>query len=89
MYEMTLWHWHVSLCYRVKELRECEEAVYAGSIASSGQPVLSPAPVVDAISQLGTMLHKLEQVSVDIIKVANEHKQVGGDWEMSKVLKWA
>ncbi|KAK2189328.1 hypothetical protein NP493_109g06005 [Ridgeia piscesae] len=59
----------------VKELRECEEAVYAGSIASSGQPVLSPAPVVDAISQLGTMLLKLEQVSVDIIKVANEHKQ--------------
>lgn len=59
----------------VKELRECEVAVYAGSSTSSGQPVLSPAPVVDAISQLSTMLLKLEQVSADIIKVANQRKK--------------
>ncbi|KAI0231321.1 AUGMIN subunit 3 [Lamellibrachia satsuma] len=57
----------------VKELRECEVAVYSST--ASGQPVLSPAPVVDAITQLGSMLQKLEQVSADIIKVVDQRKK--------------
>ena len=61
---------------REKELRECEGVVYSGASTAGGQPVLSAAPIVDAITQLNTMVHKLDQVSTDIIKVIDQRKKV-------------
>ncbi len=57
-------------------MRACESMVYSGSTTVGGQPLLSPQPVLDALTQLDTMLKKLEQVIMDVIKDVENKKKV-------------
>ncbi|XP_050403167.2 HAUS augmin-like complex subunit 3 [Patella vulgata] len=54
-------------------VRICERSIYEGS-STTGQPVLSPPPVQDAIKNLDNMLKKLEATIVDSLRVINNKK---------------
>ena len=50
--------------------------VYSGSTTTAGQPVLSPQPVIDAITQLDAMLKKLEETTLKVIRDIDHKKKV-------------
>lgn len=50
--------------------------MYKGSSTSSGQPALSPQPISDALLQLDSMLKKLEQAVLSVIKDVEHKKKV-------------
>ena len=57
-------------------MRVCQAAVYSGSSTESGQPVLSPPPILDALTQLDTMLKRLESAVMDIMKDVDRKRKV-------------
>ena len=61
---------------REKNLKACESMVYSGSTTTAGQPVLSPQPVIDAITQLDAMLKKLEETTLKVIRDIDHKKKV-------------
>ena len=50
--------------------------MYSGSSTSTGQPALSPQPIHDALVQLDSLVKKLEQVIMDVIKDVDSKKKV-------------
>ena len=60
--------------YRESNLQTCESLIYCSS--TSGQPSLSPQPIVDTLTQLDAMLKKLEQAVMDVIKDIDHKKKV-------------
>jgi len=50
--------------------------LYADCSTTGGQPSLSPRPVLEAMTQLDSLLKKLEQVVMDVIKDIDNKKKV-------------
>lgn len=73
----TLYNQWVTACFSERSLHGCQRVVYAGTSAQGGQPILSPQPVLDTLSQLDTMLQRLERGVVDVLKDIDGKKQVG------------
>ena len=69
--------------YREKSVGRCQTLVYAGSSTSTGQPSLSPHPVHEALTQLDSMVAKLEQVIRDIIRDVEAKKKASDDFNSS------
>ena len=53
--------------------------VYSGSSTTGGQPALSPQSILDTLAQLDSMLKKLEQAVMDIMKDV-DHKKKVSEW---------
>jgi hypothetical protein len=59
-----------------RELTKCDSVLYADSSTVGGQPSLSPRPVVETMTQLDSLLKKLEQIVMDVIKDIDNKKKV-------------
>lgn len=66
---------HQRLRLLEQELRHCERMVYGDSGSQSSQLVLSPHQITYTLSQLDTMLKKLEQAVLDIVKDIEHRKK--------------
>lgn len=57
-------------------MKACQSMVYSESSTVGGLPILSPQPVLDILTQLDSMLKKLEEAVMDIIKDIDGKKKV-------------
>jgi hypothetical protein len=58
------------------ELTKCDSVLYADRSTAGGQPSLSPRAVVETMNQLDSLLKKLEQIVMDVIKDIDNKKKV-------------
>ena len=69
--------YHSVLCiYREKDLKMCEDLIYAGSSTTSGAPVLTPRQIQDTMMQLRDMNKKLEKGIRDVLGEIESKKKV-------------
>ena len=59
-----------------QELAKCDEVLYADCSTAGAQPSLSPRPVLETMTQLDSLLKKLEQVVMEVIKDIDNKKKV-------------
>ena len=67
--------------YSSSSLKTLEDKVYSGSSTLGGQPMLSPQTIVDSLVQLDSLMKKLEQTVMDIIKDIDSKKKVRNCWD--------
>ena len=62
--------------YREKDLKMCEDLIYAGSSTTSGAPLLTPRQIQDTMMQLKDMTKKLEKGIRDVLEDVENKKKV-------------
>ncbi len=61
--------------------------VYSGSTTTGGQPLLSPQPIIDALTQLDAIIHKLEQAIKDTMQDVEQKKRVSFIYHLLQIFE--